>query len=99
MPRCACDGHGKLRLRSCFHVCQGDGRAWLEKYGCKVEYHAVQTLDHYENSHEEHALVRKAIVAAFQRCRKIESPKKALARRAPTGALGEAIGEAPKRGI
>lgn len=36
-----------------------------------------RTLDHYENSHEEHTLVRKAIVAAFQRARKIESPKKA----------------------
>lgn len=55
---------------------QADGRSWLEKYGCKVEFQAVKTLDRYENSHEEHALVRKAVLATFKRARKIESPKK-----------------------
>jgi len=55
---------------------QADGKAWLEKYGCKVDFHPVKTLDHYENSHEEHALVRKAVLATFKRARKIESPKK-----------------------
>ena len=48
-----------------------------------------RTLDHYENSHEEHTLVRKAIVAAFQRARKIGSPQKAHFRRTLFGLLGQ----------
>eukprot|EP00931_Biecheleriopsis_adriatica_P049893 TRINITY_DN28871_c0_g1_i1.p1 TRINITY_DN28871_c0_g1~~TRINITY_DN28871_c0_g1_i1.p1 ORF type:complete len:468 (-),score=108.75 TRINITY_DN28871_c0_g1_i1:29-1258(-) len=48
---------------------QKEGKAWLERHGCEVDFRPIETLDHYENSHEEHALIRKACLAAFSRAR------------------------------
>eukprot|EP00439_Symbiodinium_sp_Y106_P056903 s828_g8.t1 len=61
-----------------------DGRNWLMKYGCEVDFHALQTLDHYENSHEEHALVRKAVLATFRRAKKRKAKKARSLRATPS---------------
>jgi len=63
---------------------QEDGRNWLMKYGCEVDFHALQTLDHYENSHEEHALVRKAVLATFRRAKKRKAKKARSLRATPS---------------
>mmetsp|Transcript_64960 Transcript_64960/g.152851 ORF Transcript_64960/g.152851 Transcript_64960/m.152851 type:complete len:546 (-) Transcript_64960:49-1686(-) len=63
---------------------QEDGRNWLQRYGCNVEFQALPTLDHYENSHEEHALVRKAVLATFRRAKKLPAKKARRLRATPS---------------
>lgn len=55
---------------------QRAGESWLQKHGCIVDFKVLHTLDHYENSRDEHKLIRRACLVAFQRSNQVATSTK-----------------------